>query len=43
MAEVEQRHSVQVEEVVTVGPRRGQHVHVLDPYWAVARTGFYEF
>ena len=39
VAEVERRHGVQVEEVAAVGPRLGQLVHVLDPYWARARAG----
>ena len=39
VAEVERRHNVQVEEVAAVGPRQGQLVHVLDPYWARARAG----
>ena len=39
VAEVERRHGVQVEEVAAVGPRQGQLVHVLDPYWAHARAG----
>ena len=39
VAEVERRHGVQVEEVAAVGPRQGQLVHVLDPYWARARAG----
>ena len=33
VAEIELRHGVAVESSAAVGPRRGQRVHVLDPYW----------
>ena len=33
MAEIELRHGVAVGSFAAVGPRRGQRVHVLDPYW----------
>ena len=33
VAEIELRHGVAVESFAAVGPRRGQRVHVLDPYW----------
>ena len=33
VAEIELRHGVAVGSVAAVGPRRGQRVHVLDPYW----------
>ena len=29
-------HGARVEEVAAAGPRRGQHIHVLDPYWVHA-------
>ena len=37
VAEIERRHGAAVEEVAARGPRRGQCVHVLDPYWAELR------
>ena len=33
MAEIELRHGVAVGSFAAVGPRRGQRVHALDPYW----------
>ena len=33
VAEIELRHGVAVGSFAAVGPRRGQRVHVLDPYW----------
>ena len=40
MAEIELWHGVAVESFAAVGPRRGQRVHVLDPYWdALRRLG----
>ena len=37
MAEIELWHGVAVESFAAVGPRRGQRVHVLDPYWDALR------
>ena len=40
VAEIELRHGVAVGSFAAVGPRRGQRVHVLDPYWdALRRLG----
>ena len=40
VAEIELWHGVAVESFAAVGPRRGQRVHVLDPYWdALRRLG----
>ena len=36
VADIERRHGARVEEVAAAGPRRGQRIHVLDPYWVRA-------